>query len=581
MKFLDFANDLDKLEKTSSRLTLIDILSELFKKATSDEVREICYLVQGRVAPFYEATEIGMAENMVAVSIAKAFNSSKDEVISSYRSLGNMGLAAQKLSSEAKLKEKGLFVSEVFKELLLIANTGGEGSVEKKISILSKLLSELDPVSVKHVVNIPLGTLRLGIGDPTVMDSLSLAKTGTKKLRPVIEDAYNKTSDLGEIAKTFFEQGENGLEKVHITVGKPVRPALAERVPNAAEAVKRLGEEFGAEPKFDGFRVAIHKNGDDVLLFSRNLENTTNSFPDIVEYVKREVKAKSAILEGEAIAYNPVTSEFMPFQETSKRRRKHNISEVAEKLPLMVFAFDLLYLNGEDITYMTYQERRKHLSIILPSSNEAIKISEERLLHNEEEVMGFFNEAIERGLEGLMLKKLDSPYKAGGRGFHWIKFKRSQAGKLNDTVDCVLLGIYTGRGKRTEFGVGGLLVGIYNRKKDIFESISRIGTGLKDEDFRQLHEIGTKLRLEHKPPRVSSVVYPSYWVSPKVVLEIIADEITRSPIHTAGASEDPEKLGYALRFPRVVRFRENDKKPEDATDLEEIKRLYSLQYKRN
>jgi DNA ligase 1 len=579
MKFSEFALYLDKLEATSSRLSLIDILSELFKKTTSEEVRQICYLVQGRVVPFFEPTELGMAENMVAVAVGQAFKTTKENVITSYRKLGNMGLAAKELSETSGLKPKELTIDEVYDRLLSIAKTTGVGSVEKKIGILSDLLDELDPISVKHVVNIPLGTLRLGIGDPTVMDALSVSKTGDKKMRPAIEDAYNKTSDLGEIAKTFFEEGEVGLEKIKIIVGKPVRPALAERTPNADEAVKRLGSEFGGEPKFDGFRVAIHKNGDEIKLFSRNLENTTNSFPDLVLVAQKEVKAKSAILEGEAIAYNPETEEFLPFQETSKRRRKHGIEDMAKKLPLVVFAFDLLYLNGEDITHLPYKERRKYLSTILPEENSIIKISEERVLHNSKEVLEFFNEAIERGLEGLMLKKLDASYKAGGRGFHWIKFKRSQAGKLDDTVDCVLLGVYTGRGKRTEFGVGGLLVGVYNKKKDVFESISRIGTGLKDEDFRKLNEIGGELKVDHKPPRVVSLVTPSYWVTPKLVLEIYADEITRSPIHTAGTDLNEDGLGYALRFPRVVRFRESDKKPEDATTTEEVKKLYSLQYK--
>lgn len=581
MKFEKFAAYLEKLESTSSRIAMIDILSSLFKEVKASGVRQICYLLQGRVAPFYEPTEIGMAENLVAEAVARAFDSTKIDVFSLYKRVGNMGIAAQLLSVKRKAKSENLEISDVYQSLLSIAKTGGEGSVERKIETLSSLLSRLDPMSVKHVANIPLGTLRLGIGDPTIMDALSLAKTGSKEFRPVIEDAYNKTSDLGLVAQAFYEHGEEGLKDVKIEVGKPVRPALAERMPNADEAVKRLGGEFAAEPKFDGFRVAVHKKGNEVMLFSRNLENTTNSFPDIAQAAKDEIKAKSVILEGEAIAYNPQTQEFLPFQETSKRRRKYDIEEMAKKLPLVVFAFDILYLDGKDLTSLPYVKRRELLTKILPEENQIIKPSEERVLHDTKGILEFFNEAVERGLEGLMLKKLDATYKAGGRGFHWIKFKRSTAGNLEDTVDCVLLGIYSGRGKRTEFGVGGLLVGVYNKKKDVFESISRIGTGLKDEEFRRLNEIGRELKIDHKPPRVISKITPSYWVEPKVVLEVFADEITRSPIHTAGVEDDLRGLGYALRFPRVVRFREQDRKPEDATDIEEIKRLYSLQYKQN
>lgn len=581
MKFSVLSKYFEKLEGTSKRLELIDILSDLFKKADDSEIVKICYLIQGRVAPFFEPTEIGMAENMVAVAIARAFNKEKEAVIKIYKKLGNMGKTAEELSRshKSKILNHKLTVSEVFEELMKIAKFTGEGTVEKKISTLTNLLKKLDPVSAKHVVNIPLDTLRLGVGDPTILDALSLAKHGDKTLRPILEDAYNKTSDLGFIAETFFKKGIAGIKSIKLIVGKPVRPALAERLPSADEAIKRLGKEFAAEPKFDGFRVAIHKNKHEVILFSRNLENTTHAFPDLVKGVREEVKANSAILEGEAIAYNPETQEFLPFQETTKRRRKYKVEEMVKKLPLVLFAFDLLYLNGKDITQKPYKERRKLLESILSKDNAIIKLSEERILHKATEITDFFNEVISEGLEGLMLKKLESPYVAGGRGFHWIKFKRSQAGELTDTVDCVLLGVYSGKGKRTKFGVGGLLVGVYDDKKDEFASISRIGTGLTDEEFKKVDELSKHLKLEHKPARVNSDISPTFWVEPKIVLEVYADEITRSPIHTAG--RDKEGLGYALRFPRLVKFREKDKKAEDATTVSEIIKLYDQQFNRH
>ena len=587
MKFFKLAEYYEKLEATSKRLELVDILSKLFKDSDAQEIGKICYLIQGRVAPFFEPVEIGMAESMVAQAIGRAFNKTKDEVIKLYRHKGNMGLAAEELSQSSWLSvhSSQLTVSEVFGDLRKIADFVGEGTVEKKVSALSDILKRLDPVSVKHVVNIPLGTLRLGIGDPTVLDALSLAKKGDKSLRPVLENAYNKTSDLGFVAETFFKQGEKGIKNIHLIVGKPVRPALAERLPSAEEAIKRLGHEFAAEPKFDGFRVTVHKDGNKVELFSRNLENTTHAFPDLVRGVIEKVKAKTAILEGEAIAYNPETQEFLPFQETTKRRRKYKAEEMAQKLPLVMFAFDLLYLNGKDITQKPYRERRKLLEQILHRENlsagrqdKVIRLAEERVMHTAKEIHEFFNEAVSEGLEGLMLKKLDSPYIAGGRGFHWIKFKRSQAGELTDTVDCVLLGIYAGRGKRTEFGVGGLLVGVYDEKKDEFVTISRVGTGLTDEEFRKVNEISQKIKVSKKPARVNSKIEPSFWIEPKVVLEIYADEITKSPIHTAG---EEDGIGYALRFPRLVKFREADKRAEDVTTVAEIKKLYQQQFKKS
>lgn len=596
MKFSEFAEYLTRLEATSKRLELIDIMADLFKNSESVEVGKISYLLQGRVAPFYQPIEMGMAESMVAQAVGKAFGKSKDEVIGDYRRLGNMGLVAEELAKKIKVSSN-VSVSDVFEQLLKIANTGGEGSVEKKIAILSGLLEKLDSRSVKHVVNIPLGTLRLGIGDPTVMDALSIAKVGDKKLRPIIEDAYNKTSDLGYVAEIFYKSGEKSLENIKIMVGKPVRPALAERMPNADEVIKRMGDNFAAEPKFDGFRVQIHLDrskkdsgshpdkgptlsSGKVEIFSRNLEDMTHSFPDLAAGVLAEVKAKSVIMEGEAIAYNPLTEEFLPFQETTKRRRKYKIEETAKALPLVCFAFDILYLDGEDITGKPETERRKLLEKIVSKNNSTIRIAEQRVISTAKEIQEFFSEAISDGLEGLMIKKLDAPYKAGGRGFHWIKFKRASSGELTDTVDVVLLGIYVGKGKRTVFGVGGLLVGVYNEKDDVFESISRLGTGLTDEEFRHVNEIGKKLKVSHKPARVRSKIEPSYWVEPEVVMEIYADEITQSPIHLAGWDEKTG-TGYALRFPRLVKFREKDKRAEDATTVTEIKKLYSQQYNTN
>src|SRR3990167_2729479 len=464
MKFAKLAEYYEKLEATPKRLELVDILSKLFKEAKADEIGKICYLIQGRVAPFFEPTELGMAESLAAQAVGRAFSKSKDEVIKLYRQKGNMGLVAEELASKVKVKGKSeKSVAEVFGELRKIAEFAGAGTVEQKVSTLASLLTRLDPVSVKHVVNIPLGTLRLGIGDPTVLDALSLAKKGDKSLRPTLESAYNKTSDLGYVAENFYKKGEKGLSSIKLIVGKPVRPALAERLPSAEEAIKRLGQEFAAEPKFDGFRVQVHLDRTRrqagpvssfppasarsskrspqpdsesvdlravgspstaatrqpfVQLYSRNLENTTHAFPDLVKGVIEEVGEKIAILEGEAIAYNPQTEEFLPFQETTKRRRKYKIEEMAQKLPLVMFAFDLLYLNGKDISVQPYRERRKLLESIVKKDGKVVRLAEERVLHKAEDISKFFNEAISEGLEGLMLKKLDSPYVAGGRGFH-------------------------------------------------------------------------------------------------------------------------------------------------------------------
>ncbi|MDP2671020.1 MAG: ATP-dependent DNA ligase [bacterium] len=577
MKFSTLADYFEKLEAETKRNELVQILSELFKKSSPAEIPEIAYLIQGRVAPFFEATEIGMAEKMVEQAISAAYDLERDEVKKLATKRGDQGIAAGELNKKKGIKDKGLTVSEVFKQLRKIAETSGEGSVETKIGLLVSLLKQIGPESAKHLVRVPLGKTRLGIGDPTVLDSLSFAKVGDKSLRKDLEEAYNKTSDLGFVAETFWSKGLKAIKAVELIIGKPVRPALAERLPDAEAVVKRMGEEFAVEPKFDGFRCQVHKEGEKVRIFSRNLEDFTSSFPDLVEGVKTEVAAKSFILEGEAIAYNPLTKEFLPFQETTKRRRKYGVEEAAEKAPLKLFCFDLLYLNGKDITGEPYVERRKKLKELIKDDSQTIMEAVGKMAHKADDLTKQFEEAISEGLEGVMIKRLDSTYQAGARNFNWIKFKRQAGGELEDSVDCVILGYFYGTGKRTNFGVGGLFLGVYDDKADKFLSISRLGTGLTDEEFRTMKTELDKIKVFHKPARVEALIEPSVWVEPRLVAEIFADEITRSPIHTAG--KDKEGIGYALRFPRLVKFRGSDKRAEDATTVKEIEQMFQAQKK--
>jgi DNA ligase-1 len=301
-------------------------------------------------------------------------------------------------------------------------------------------------------------------------------------------------------------------------------------------------------------------------------------FPDLIEGVLKEVRAKKAIIDGEALAYNPESEEFYPFQETTKRRRKYDIDEYARKLPLKLFAFDLLYLDGKDVTPLPYSKRRKLLEKIIVKDGQKILLAQEKILHTSGEITSYFEEEIAHGLEGLVIKKLDAPYQAGGRGFHWVKFKRMAGGELKDTVDCVILGYIYGRGKRTAFGAGALLVGVYDDKKDEFVSISKIGTGLTDEEWRKIKEMGEKVQISNKPARVNSLIVPSVWLKPEIVIEVFADEITRSPVHTAGKVD--REPGYALRFPRLISFRGRDKRSEDATTVKEIIEMYKAQFKK-
>jgi DNA ligase 1 len=573
MKFSEFAAHLDRLEATSSRNELVRILSEVYGACSVDEMAPITYLLQGRLAPFFEPVEIGLAERLLITAISAADGVPKEEVSRLYGETGDLGITAERLAP-ASTGESPLVV-EVHRRLLEIAAAGGAGSLQKKLGLFTGLLTDLDPASAKHLVRITLGRMRLGIGSPTVLDALSFAKRGDRSLRPILEGAYNRTSDLGLIARTLWDLGEPGLEELKVKAGHPIRPQLAERLPNPEAVIKKLGT-VGVQPKYDGFRVQIHKAADQVSIFSRNLESMTEMFPELVA-AAAALKVESVILDGEAIAYNPESEEYVPFQETTARRRKEGIDEFAVRAPLRAFVFDVMFRDGLDLTPLPYSRRFGVVTDLLRGSEtllpapltttDSAEVLTQELLDN-----------ISRGLEGVVAKRLASPYQAGARNFNWVKLKRNTSGQLNDTIDVVLLGYYRGKGKRAEFGAGALLAGVYDSDRDEFGTISKVGTGLSDEGWRELHKRLAGFEVPEKPARVNSILVPDAWLQPAIVVEVLADEITPSPRHTAGMTGD--QPGFALRFPRIISFRTEDKKPEDATTVREIREMFEQQHRR-
>jgi DNA ligase-1 len=431
MLFSELCFYFEKLETTSSRLALIDILSDLFKKSKGDEIDKIVYLTQGRIAPFFEAIEIGMAEKQVAQAIASAYGSTKEKALKLYGKLGDMGPVAVEMSLGFKTyssthptlvdldtdNKKSLSVREVFDVLTQIAKTSGLGTVEKRQSLFANLLRRMDGKAARYLVRIPLGNLRLGIGDPTILDGLALAKLGDKSKRKLLEGAYNRTSDLGLIATTLWDKGLSAVLRLQVIVGKPIRSELCERLPSAEKVIEKM-KIVSVQPKYDGFRVQIHKDGDKVSMFSRNLENMTHMFPELIKGALRQIKAKTAILDTEALAYNPDSEEFLPFQETTKRRRKYDIEEMAKTLPLKAFAFDILYKNGKSLIDEPLSKRLKILKqtlalddILIPAKTQTVKDAKTLNI--------ILEDSISKGLEGVVIKKMESPYEAGGRNFNW------------------------------------------------------------------------------------------------------------------------------------------------------------------
>src|ERR1700680_1304206 len=558
------------MEATNSRNELVRILSEVYRACSVDELEPITYLIQGRLAPFFEPVEIGLGERLLITAIAAACSVPKEDVTRLNRQTGDLGVTAQRLAKASSKKAPS--VVEVHRRLSQIAAAAGEGSQQEKLDGFTGLLRDLDSTSAKHLVRITLGKMRLGIGDPTVLDALSFAKRGNRSLRPVLEAAYNRTSDLGLVARTLWDAGENGLDALEVKAGRPLRPQLAERLPNPEAVIKKLGT-IGVQPKYDGLRVQIHKNGDRVTIFSRNLESMTEMFPELVA-AAAGLKVESVILDGEAIAYDPDSEEYVPFQETTARRRKEGIEEMAARVPMRAFVFDVMFRDGSDLTPVPY-DRRFEIVEELVAESDTLIAAPLTTTDSAEVLTRELLDYISRGLEGVVAKRLDSPYQAGARNFNWVKLKRNTSGQLNDTIDVVLLGYYRGKGKRAEFGAGALLAGVYDSDQDQFVTISKLGTGLADQGWREMHERLAKLEVADKPARVNSNIVPDAWLEPAIVVEVLADEITPSPRHTAGMTENGP--GFALRFPRIVSFRTADKKPEDATSVREIREMFEQQ----
>ena len=581
MLFEDVAKYYEKLESVSSRLQMIDILTELFKKAKKEELKKLVYMTQGILSPPFEGVETGMAEKLVEIAIATATGFTKEEVEQDFKKRGDLGETAEYFISKTKLKKlasRKFEVSEVFDTMYKIATTSGEGSQEAKIKMLAELLAASSPLEARYIVRFALGTLRLGVGDATILEALSKLVTGERAFKEQLENAYNICSDLGKVADVLAKEGIKGIENFKVQLFSPIRPALAERLPTAEEILEKMHGKCAVESKYDGLRAQVHvdKKSKRVEIFSRRLERLTPMFPEIAKAALEELNAESAIIEGEAIAYNEVTGEFHPFQETIQRKRKHGVEEMSQELPLHLFAFDIMYLNGEGYLDKPYQERRSALEKVVKNKG-TILLADRIIATSPKELEKYFEEAIEKGLEGIVAKELNSKYIAGARKFSWIKMKRSYRGELSDTVDLVILGYYLGKGVRAEFKFGGLLCGVYNDKKDVFETITKIGTGFTEEQMKEFKEILDKIKVKSKPARVISDIEPDFWVEPRYVVTVKADEITRSPTHTCG--REGEESGYALRFPRIVGTIRSDKSPEDATTTKEIIEMFKMQKK--
>ncbi len=591
MNFSQFSTYLQKLENTSSRLEMTAQLAEIFKELESNEIAIACYLMQGRLVPIYKSLEFQMSEKLLMRAFAKVlaevsldgslptsnlFNQQDDSfylktIEQSYKQTGDLGLSIELLLKD-QAETSNPSILEVYNHLELVAKDNGDGSQDRKVEQVSILASGLDHVSAKFVARIILGKIRLGFSTMTIIDALSWFANGDKTDSSIIEEAYQKKADIGKLAQGYLESASkedryNFLKSYELESGVPVLPALCQRLNSAQEIIEKMGEVI-VEPKYDGLRAQIHINRHEqespIKIYTRSLEDVTHMFPEADELLK-QIKAESCIFDAEAIGYDSVSDELLPFQQTITRKRKHNIQEQSGNTPIRFYLFDLLFLDGNSLIDVPLVERKAKLANVV-THNQTVQITDFIVTSNADQVHRYHTLQLQKGLEGAVIKRVGSRYRAGRKGWSWVKIKEQEGerGKLSDSLDCIVMGYYLGKGKRTKFGVGAFLVGVLAKNGEI-KTVAKIGTGLSDDQFIDLKSRADISQTKNKPVNydVPKELFPDVWLDPNIVVEIAADELTNSPLHTAGK---------ALRFPRLIKFRD-DKKLEQITTFDELKNI--------
>ncbi|MBI4394293.1 MAG: ATP-dependent DNA ligase [Euryarchaeota archaeon] len=574
----------ERLAATTKRLEMTAILAELFKESRAEEIEHAVNLTMGRLYPDFLGIELGVSERLITKAISTITGVAEDhldQLTIEKGDIGNAAEAALKGKRQASLvKASALSVADVFSAFDAMARSSGQGSQDARIQRLNGLLRDASPIEARYIVRTVNGKLRLGVAEMSVLDALALA-FATKEDRPAFEEAFNKCSDIGAVAREAAGGGLHAVRRLTLRLGVPVRPMLAERLPTSAEILGRMGGRCALELKYDGLRLQAHIAKGKVRFFSRRLEDVSGQFPDVEKMLVAAFKGRDAVIEGECVGVDPVTGELRPFQDVSRRRgRKHDLEKAVAEHPVTLFAFDILYADGVDVTTRPLLERRRLLEESL-TENAGVKLSEYRIVSSSEELEAFFMKAVETGAEGIMAKSTseDSLYRAGGRGFQWVKLKRDYQGELSDTLDLVVIGAFGGQGRRAG-RYGALLAAARNDETGRFESVCKIGTGFTDEMLEGLTARLKPSVVDRKSARVDCEMVPDYWFEPRLVLEVVGAELTLSPIHRAAWGSVRDGAGLAVRFPRFTGRIRDDKGPEDATATSELVTLYEAQKRR-
>ena len=583
MDFIRVVESFTEMSNTRKRLELTEILVSLFGEA-GDDLKKLVYLIQGKLAPDYEGIELGMADKLLIKGLSLISGKPEKDVEQLFIKEGDLGLVARLIAggkSQNTLISQKLTVQYVYDSLMKLAKIKGEGSIKNKIGLFQDLVINSSPSEAMYITRIVSGKLRLGVSDATILDALVKA-FADKDQAVSIEEAYNFHPDIGLIAEMLRSGKVSQVVKIGPSPMIPAKVMLAERLHEVRQILDKMGGTASFEYKYDGLRTQIHVKDGDVKIFSRGSEETTRNFPDIVKHTLETFSCTSCILDGEAVPYDSETGELYPFQTVSRRRgRKYDLDAKSKEIPVVVFLFDIIYLNGKELHREPYEARRKVLESLF-TPNDHFKLASRLVSSDEDAIEKFFEQSISSGCEGIVAKNVseDSVYRAGARGWLWIKLKRDYQSKFEDSLDLVVIGAFGGHGRR-KGTYGALLMAAYNKESDTFESICKLGTGFTDEVLFNLPRKFEEIVSRDKPARVESSMIPDTWFEPVHVLEIIGAEITISPVHSCAYGVIEKGAGLAIRFPRFTGKWRDDKAPEDATTTSEIIQMYKMQKKGN
>lgn len=549
MEFSILTGVYQKLEKTSSRLEMTDIVSKFLTEVPDDHIPVILLFLRGRLFPLWSGKELGVGGKMMIRAISAISGATEREVEDRIREKGDTGLAAEELlvnKTQTTLFTEKLTVMRVYENLNKLVSITGKGAQEKKIGYITELLSSAEPVEARYISRLILEELRLGVGEGIVRDAISQSFDVDPKL---VERAYSLCSDLGDVARIAKEKGNKGLKGIEIKPGRPIEVMLAQKAENMEDAIGKF-EKSALEIKYDGARIQIHKNKNEIWLFTRRLENVTKQFPEIVKCARENITADSVIVEGELVAIMSREDRHpRPFQDLSRRiKRKYEILEMTKKIPVEINLFDLVFCEGKNKIEERFEDRRNLLERII-NETETLRLAKQLITKKLKDADKFYKEALDLGHEGIMVKNLDAPYQPGSRVGYMYKVK-----PIMETLDLVIVGATWGEGRRANW-LASFLLAVLDRDTNELLTMGRMGTGFTDEEFEEMTEL---LRED-----ISEQIGKDVKLKPKIVVEVAYEEIQRSPTYTSG---------YALRFPRLVRIR-NDKGVMDADTLERVENL--------